>query len=83
MLKYVVMTYRLHICDMFDKMPFMASRGPVKSFHLYHCFNVTFHFQKFQEVLGSGFNPGPEKWDYGVVGSDLAEKTPVARMPLL
>jgi hypothetical protein len=31
MLRYVVYTCRLHICDMFDEMPVMASRGPVKS----------------------------------------------------
>ena len=30
MLKYVVYTYRLHVCDMFDEMPVMASRNLVK-----------------------------------------------------
>ena len=65
MLSYVVKTYRFHICDMFDKIPVMASRGPVKSLfnylHLYHCFEVTFHFYKFHGVLGSGLSHGPEK----------------------
>jgi len=27
MLRYVVYTYRLHICDMCDEMPVMSSRG--------------------------------------------------------
>jgi len=31
MLRFVVMTWRMHICDMFDEMPIMASRGPVNS----------------------------------------------------
>ena len=47
MLRSIVMTCRLHMCDMFDKMPVMASRGPIKYLfkylHLYDCFNVTFH----------------------------------------
>jgi len=30
MLKFVVMTYRLHVCDMFDKIPIKASRGQAK-----------------------------------------------------
>ena len=56
---------------MFDKMPIMASRGQVKSlfkyFHLYHYFNVVFHFCKFHGVgsgfhgVGSGLGLGPEK----------------------
>lgn len=49
---------------MFDEMSVMASRGPFKSLfkylHLYHCFDVSFHFWKFHEVLGSGLRPGPE-----------------------
>jgi len=37
MLKYVVMTCRLHICDMFDKILVMGSRGQVKSlFNYFH-----------------------------------------------
>jgi len=44
MLKYVVFTCRLHICDMFDEMPIMASRGPVKGLFKYlllqHCLCV-------------------------------------------
>ena len=54
MLKYVVMTCRMHISDIFDEIPIMASRGPTKSLfkylHLYHCFDVTFHLGKFQVV---------------------------------
>lgn len=30
MLRFVVMTCRMHICDMFDEILVMASRGPVK-----------------------------------------------------
>jgi len=30
MLRYVVMTYILHICDMFDEIPVMANRGQIK-----------------------------------------------------
>ena len=29
MLSYDVKTYSFHVCDMFDEMPIMASRGPV------------------------------------------------------
>ena len=35
MLKYVIYTSRLHICDVFDEMPIMASRGPVKGLFKY------------------------------------------------
>jgi len=66
MLRYVVVTYILHICDMFDEMSVMTSQGIVKSFlnylHLYHCFNVNFHFWKFHKFLGSGLCLGPKKW---------------------
>ena len=55
----------MHICDMFDEIFIMDSRGPVKSFfkylNLYHFFYVTFHFWKFYGVLGNGLSPGPEK----------------------
>jgi len=48
MLKYVVYTYRLHICDMFDEMSIMASRGLVKGFFKYllfhHCFPIILLF---------------------------------------
>ena len=30
MLNYVVYTCRLHVCDLFEEMPVMASRGLVK-----------------------------------------------------
>ena len=44
MLKFVVYTYRIHICDMFDEMPVMASgvlvKGLFKSLFLHHCFLV-------------------------------------------
>jgi len=57
MLRSIVMTYIMHICEMFDEMFFIGSRGLIKSLfqylHLYHCFNVTFHLWKFHEVLGS------------------------------
>lgn len=47
MLRSVVMNCKMHICDMFDEMLVMASRGPTKSLfkylHLYHCFDVTFN----------------------------------------
>lgn len=43
----IVMTYKMHICDMFDEIPVMASRGPLKYlfnyFLQYHCFDVNFH----------------------------------------
>ena len=38
MLIYVVLTRRMHICDMFDEMFVMASRGPVNS--LFKYFNL-------------------------------------------
>lgn len=57
MLRYIIMTYRMHICDMFDEIPVMASKGPVKSLfknlHWYHCLYAFFHLCKFHEVLGS------------------------------
>jgi len=30
MIRYVVMTHRLHICDMFDKMLVMVNKGQIK-----------------------------------------------------
>ena len=57
MLRYVIRNCRVHICDVFDEIPFMASRGPFKSLfknlYWYHCLYVSFHFYKFHEVLGS------------------------------
>jgi len=57
MLKYVIMTYRMHICDMFDEMHVIASRDLVMSFlnnfHWHHCLYVYFHLCEFHEVLGS------------------------------
>ena len=58
MLKYDVMTCRLHIRDMFDKMVIIASRGPVNSLikclHYYLFFQFLFiiskTFMKFWEV---------------------------------
>jgi len=35
MLRYVIYTCRLHIRDMFDEMPIMASRGLVKVLNKY------------------------------------------------
>jgi len=65
MLISIVMTCRLHICDLFDEIPVMASRGPIKSLfkylHLYHFFDITFNLWKFHELLGSGLSPCLEK----------------------
>ena len=65
MLRYVIMTCRMHVFEMFDEMHVMDSRDLVRSlfkyFHLYHCFHVNFHFWKFHGVLGSGLSPGLEK----------------------
>jgi len=65
MLKYVVMTCRMHICDMFNEIPVTNSRGPfnslIKCFHYYLCFDVIYHFWKFHEVLGNGLRPSHEK----------------------
>lgn len=56
MLRSVIMTCRVHICDMFDEIPIMASRGLVKylfmNLHCHHCLFVSFHFYKFHEVMG-------------------------------
>lgn len=35
MLNFVVYTYRLHICDMFDKIPVMDSRSVFKGLFKY------------------------------------------------
>ena len=55
----------MHICDMFDEIHVMASRGlvisPFKYLNLYHCFDVTYKFWKFHEVLGSGLSPSLDK----------------------
>jgi len=44
MLSFVVKTCSFHVCDMFDEMPIMASRGPVYSLsmflQMYHCYLV-------------------------------------------
>jgi len=54
------MTYRMHIYDMFDEMPVMASRGPIKSLfknlHWHHCLYVFFcsvNSMKFWAVIQS------------------------------
>ena len=51
------MTCRMNICDMFEEMFVMASRGLVKSLfknlYWHHCLYVSFHFYKFHDVLGS------------------------------
>ena len=48
MLNSVVYTCTLHICDMFDEMPVMASRslvnGLFKDFLYHHCFPVILLF---------------------------------------
>jgi len=48
MLRSIVMTCRMHTCDVFDEMFVMANMGLVTYFfnycHLYHCFDVTLHF---------------------------------------
>jgi len=48
MLISFVMTYIMHVYDMFDEIIVMANRGPVKYFvkylHFYHGFNGIFHF---------------------------------------
>ena len=65
MLRSVVMTYILHICDMFNKMSVMASRGLVKSlircFHYHLCFHVIYISWKFHGVLGTDLNCSPKK----------------------
>jgi hypothetical protein len=65
MLKSVVYTCRLHICDMFDKMLVMASRGLVKGlfnyFILHHCFPIILLFSRCHSILGSDLGSGPEK----------------------
>ena len=71
---------------MFDRIPIMASRGPVKSlfkyFHLYHCFDVIFHFWKFHRVLGSGMSHVPKKLaqNLKLLAQNDLEKSPVASM---
>jgi len=65
MLRYVVITYRFHIHDLFDEIPVMSSRGTIKCLfkylHLYQCLNVFFHSRRFHGVLGSGPSPILEK----------------------
>ena len=65
MLMSIILTFRMHICDMFDEMVVMASTGLLNSLfkylHFYHYFDVTFNLWKFQGVLGSGMSPGSEK----------------------
>ena len=47
MLGFVVMTGIIHICDRFDEIPIMDSRGLVKSLiiflHYYLCLDVVYH----------------------------------------
>lgn len=65
MLRYVIYTCRLHIRDMFDEMPVMASRGPFKvsfkGLHLYCNFLVILLFQIFDSILASDSGSRPEK----------------------
>ncbi len=65
MINFVVYTYRLHVCDMLDEMPIMASRGLVKVLLnyllLHHCFHVLYLIQSFHSILGSDLGSRPEK----------------------
>jgi len=54
MLRLVVMTGRLHICDMFDEMFVMASRGPIKSLIKFFALAILFQcYLSFLEVSWS------------------------------
>jgi len=50
MLRFIVYTCSLHICDMFDEMNVMDSRVPIKVvfkyLHFHYCFIVIFIFLK-------------------------------------
>ena len=58
-------TCRLHICDMFEKIPAMASRvlvkGLFKYLHLHHCFPIIFLLGRYHSFLGSDLGSGPKK----------------------
>ena len=65
MLRTVKYTCRLHICNMFDEMPVMASRGLVMILFilliLHHCFLASLLIPCDHSILGSVPGSGPEK----------------------
>ena len=64
-LNSVVYTFRLHVDDMFDKMPSMASRGLImvlfNLFIFHHCFHVFLLISSCHSLLGSVMGSRPEK----------------------
>jgi len=61
----VVYTYRLHVCNMFEKMPSIASMGLVKGLFnellLLHCFHIILFLLRYHYILGSGLGSRPKK----------------------
>ena len=64
-LNSIVYTCRLHVDNMFDDIPVMASRGLVKVLINYlifhHCFPVHYLIMNFHSILGIGLGSRPEK----------------------
>ena len=64
-LNSIVYTYKLHVDDMFDKIPFMANRGLINVlfnlFILHHCFLVLLLLLIYHSILGSYVGCWPKK----------------------
>lgn len=64
-LNSIVYTCRLHVNDMFHKMPVMASRGLINVlfnlFILLHCFLVLLLLLSYHSILGSDLGCWPKK----------------------
>jgi len=72
---------------MFDEIPVMDSRGPMKYLlkylHLYHFLDVIFHLWKFHGVLDNVLSPGPEKGAQNPesIAQNYLEKSLVTHIP--
>jgi len=64
MCNYLVYTYSLHVDNMFEEMPVMASRGPhmflFNLFLLHHCLPVLLPVLSYHSILGSVVVYGPK-----------------------
>lgn len=88
MLKCVVMTYRLYICNMFDEIPVMFSKGPSLFKNICICIHVSmlvFIPEGFMELWAVAQVLALKRWprNQGCKPRITLKKTLVACIPIL